>query len=130
MVFSDAQACIIKYGFTTSVDASVKDLRDLVSQKVFVRPEELLLLELSEEGYQKTLSDDHDSHVLQDLEDLFVLQLPNAKVADQGNSQINIVILHVAVIDDKIRRLSGPRIIQIARDITYAGAKKSFIRTN
>ena len=60
VIFSDAQAHIIRYGFTTSLDATVKDVRHLAAERTYIRPEELLLLEVNARGFQRTLNDDSD----------------------------------------------------------------------
>ena len=121
VVFSDSTSrSIVRYGFSTSLDSSVKDVKDLVSKKIHVRLEDLLLLELNEEGYQKTLSDENDTDVLQELGDLFAVEL-SKDALNNNESELHVVLLHIVNDDKKITRISGPKIIQIAREISYTG---------
>lgn len=121
VVFADSPPrSIVRYGFSTSLDSSVKDVKELVSKKVHIRLEDLLLLELNEEGFQKTLSDESDTDVLQELGDLFAVELPKDALSN-NETELHVVLLHVVNDDKKITRISGPKILQVTREIGYIG---------
>lgn len=81
----------------------------------------MLVLEISSEGYQKTLSNEHGNDVLQDLDDLFLLELPKTRISDE-EEHIFVILLHVSMDETKVyRRISAPRAIRVARETTYAG---------
>lgn len=81
----------------------------------------MVVLELNNEGYQRSLSNEHGSDVLQDLDDLYVVELLKIR-GNQEEEEISVILLHGVLDEQKVfQRLSAPRVVQVSRETTYKG---------
>ncbi|XP_055357883.1 ubiquitin carboxyl-terminal hydrolase 43-like [Paramacrobiotus metropolitanus] len=119
VVFFDLQSRITRYGFSTSVDCSVMDVKDLVGQRTGIRAEEMVVLEVSNKGFERTLSSEHGSDILQDVDELYVIEMPKARASEE-EEHIFILLMHTSRSNNQdFRKLSDPRVVQVSREVTY-----------
>ena len=85
---------------------------------------QLLILELSDDGFQKVLFNDDTSEVLQDCpNDLFAIELSRITELLPEREQIFLVLMNMKPTENRklMKRLSAPRVICVPREYTYQG---------
>ncbi len=137
VLYIDQSPRQVRIGLTIGVDQSIGELRATLAKDTGIDATRLLLAEIDDVGFRRTLRDDQPVTVLRgsDRPPLYCIEMPTHKEASEDDGAF-VVLTWVNVFKDRLqggdlpveKRFGSPYTIQVSRETLYCDLQKLLMK--
>ncbi|XP_076314656.1 ubiquitin carboxyl-terminal hydrolase 43-like [Tachypleus tridentatus] len=118
----------VKLGVSMDIHATIKELREILSKNHQIPSNQIVLIELGDDGFQQTYSDDDVLSIVDENQEVYAVETPELKPATQSEGEY-ILLLWVNRIGTGTqgRIFGSPYVLQISREATFKEIQKQML---
>lgn len=129
VVYLDQSPRQVRIGLTLPVDSDVKDLRESLSKDTGIETSQLLITEINDVSFQRTLNDGQSISLIAADAPLYCVEVPKFN-SDNEDDGAFVILTWVNVYKEGPieKRFGSPYTMQISRETTYSDIQKLLMK--
>jgi len=129
VVYLDQSPRQVRIGLTLPVEADVKDLRESLAKDTGIPTAQLLIAEINDVTFQRTLNDGQAISLIEPSACLYCLEVPTANPENEDNGAFVILSWINVYKEGPIeKRFGSPYIMQVSRETIYGDVQKLLMK--
>ncbi|XP_059472470.1 ubiquitin carboxyl-terminal hydrolase 43 [Neocloeon triangulifer] len=130
VVYLSQQPRQVRIGLSLPIDAETKELREQLASDTGISEAFMLLTEIDNQGFVRTLSDVQGTAEASESDPLYCIELPQLKDAsEESGAYVMLVWINVLQEEEnKFKRFGSPYTMQVTRETSYEDLQKLILK--
>lgn len=134
VLYTAQQPRQVKLGILLPINDDVKELRKLLSSYTGILEQNILITEITNNGFQRTFSDTMAVNTLKETDSIYCLELPHANNQldddDTNFSEAYLLLcwVNLLVVESQTTRFGSPFTMPVSRETSYVDLQKLLLK--